>query len=337
MPAKKHNFTVAEIKAGIMVFAGLTVFVLFVAVIEGYRPKGRSQTFVCYFKDTLGLNRGADVRFGGVKVGRVQSIAPDAKRPSTIRVEAVVPPELRINKECGAYISQTTLTAEKHLEIGTGSEEAERLPTGSEIPVHEGDLFNQAGQVAGGLKDVLDDVRTLLGVKEAREAAEKEGPASTVATLFEGVDRAVHEGTELVTDARTIVGDHRQDLKAVVERLKTIEDSTQKLMDQMNGVVGENRDNLHATIAQAPHIAEQLAALAESLDEIGASLQATLDNSRQLTGTAGAALNDYRPVIEDTLIDLKQTVRHLRDFSETIAKEPQSVIRGANPPGRRAN
>jgi ABC-type transporter Mla subunit MlaD len=270
-------------------------------------------------------------------VGRVQSIAPDAKRPSTIRVEAVVPPELRINKECGAYISQTTLTAEKHLEIGTGSEEAERLPTGSEIPVREGDLFNQAGQVAGGLKDVLDDVRTLLGVKEAREAAEKEGPASTVATLFEGVDKVVHEGTGLVTDARTIVGDHRQDLKAVVERLKTIEDSTQKLMDQMNGVVGENRDNLHATIAQAPHIAEQLAALAESLDEIGASLQATLDNSRQLTGTASAALNDYRPVIEDTLIDLKQTVRHLRDFSETIAKEPQSVIRGANPPGRRAN
>jgi hypothetical protein len=48
-------------------------------------------------------------------------------------------------------------------------------------------------------------------------------------------------------------------------------------------------------------------------------------------------LIDNRPVLEDTLIDLRETVRYLRDFSRTISEEPQSVIRGAGPQGRKAN
>ncbi len=336
MPAKKHNFTLAEIRAGAMVLAALAIFIVFVGAIEGYRPKGHNQTFLCYFKDTLGLNRGADVRFGGVLVGRVDSIAPDEKRPSLIRVEIVVPPELRINKECTAYVSQTTLTADKHLEIGTGTEEAVRLPSGSEIPVREGDLINSAGQVAGSLKDVLEDVRSLLGVENAKEKAQEGELPTTVASLFDGLDKAVREGTDLVTDTREIVGNHKEDLTVVVQRIKKIEDSTQKLMEQLNGMIGDNRENVKATMAKVPHIAERMTALADSLDTMRASLQATLDDSQRLAGTANAALNDYRPVIEDTLADLRQTVRHLRDFSETLAEEPQAVVRGANPRGRRA-
>src|SRR5690606_13993769 len=102
---------------GVLVLAGIAVFLVFLAVIQGYRPPAEEHVFICRFNDTLGLNKGADVRFGGLKVGYVGIIEADPTAPEKIRVEAVVPPELRVNEKSIAYVSQTTLTAEKHLEI----------------------------------------------------------------------------------------------------------------------------------------------------------------------------------------------------------------------------
>ncbi|MFA6239819.1 MAG: MlaD family protein [Candidatus Hydrogenedentales bacterium] len=336
MPARKHDFTVTEIKAGILVFASVCLFIVFLAVINGYRPKQDVQVFTCYFKDTLGLNRGADVRFGGLKVGRVRSIAPDQERLSYIRVEAVVPKDLLVNQDSVAYVSQTTLTAEKHLEIATGEPESARLASGAEIPVREGDLFNQAGQVAGSIKDVLDDVQALLGVKDVKAKSDEGEVTSTVATLFEGLDKAVEEGTGLVTETRDIVGSNRESIDAAIKRVQDIENSANELVSQLNELVSENRESLKASLEKVPTIVDRVADLAENLDEISAGLQATLDQSSKLGATANDALTDYRPIIEDTVVDLRQTVRHLRDFSETIAEEPQSFIRGATPRGRKA-
>ncbi|MBX7257571.1 MAG: MlaD family protein [Candidatus Hydrogenedentes bacterium] len=335
MPARKHDFTATEIKAGMLVLVSIGLFIVFLAVINGYRPKQNEQVFVCYFKDTLGLNRGADVRFGGVKVGRVRTIVPDKERLSYIRVEAVVPPDLPVNVDSVAYVSQTTLTAEKHLEIATGEPESVKLASGAEIKVREGDLFNQAGQVAGSIKDVLDDVQALLGVQEAKEKAEDGEVTSTVAKLFEGFDKAVEEGTGLVSDARGIVDSNREEIDGAIKRVQEIENSANELVTQLNGLVSENRESLKASLEKVPKIVDRVAELAEDLDEISASLQATLDESARLGETANDALNDYRPIIEDTVVDLRQTVRHLRDFSETIAEEPAAVIRGSTPRGRK--
>lgn len=337
MPARKHDFTTTEIKAGILVLASLGLFVAFLAIVSGYRPKQNVQVFTCYFKDTLGLNRGADVRFGGVKVGRVRTIEPDRERISYIRVEAVVPPDLPVNADSVAYVSQTTLTAEKHLEIATGEPDAARLASGAEIPVREGDLFNQAGQVAGSIKDVLDDVQALLGVEEAKDNSAEGEVTSTVASLFEGLDKAVEEGTGLVQETRGIVDSNRENIDAAIQRVQQIEDSANELVTQLNGLVSENRESLKASLEKVPKIVERVADLAEDLDEISAGLQATLDESTRLGATANDALEDYRPIIEDTVVDLRQTVRHLRDFSETIAEEPQAVIRGTTPRGRKTD
>ena len=72
MPAKKSNFTATEIKAGVMVLASLLVLVAFVAAIRGCGSgREKSNRFSADFTSINGLNQGADVRFGGVKAGKV--------------------------------------------------------------------------------------------------------------------------------------------------------------------------------------------------------------------------------------------------------------------------
>ena len=90
MPAKQHDFTATEIKAGILVLVSFFILVGFLVAIRGCRPQDESaKTFYAVFTDISGLNRGADVRFGGVRVGKVIAIEPDPEDRARIRVTRV--------------------------------------------------------------------------------------------------------------------------------------------------------------------------------------------------------------------------------------------------------
>jgi len=124
MPAKQHDFTATEIKAGIMVLASLIILVGFLVAIRGCRPQDETaKTFYAVFTDISGLNRGADVRFGGVQVGKVTAIEPDPDDRTHIRVTAVIEGYVPVNHGSIATIEQVTMTTEKHLEISTGGAE----------------------------------------------------------------------------------------------------------------------------------------------------------------------------------------------------------------------
>ncbi|MCC6794567.1 MAG: MCE family protein [Candidatus Hydrogenedentes bacterium] len=344
MPAKKHNFTVTEIKAGVMVIASVLVFAAFAAAIAGYWPEPKRSTYVCYFKDTLGLNVGADVRFGGVKVGRVRAIAPDtSKSPASanddsaeadasqtggmvqapiIRVEAAVDPDLQINEKCIVFIGQTTLTAEKHLEITTGLPQTARLAAGSEIPVGiGGGLFDQAGEIAASVESGIESVKALLGVEQAMLESPDGKLDTTLITMLRSVDQTVNEGKGLVGDARNIMGQYRGDIGTVINEIIKIETSANALVTELNGLVADNRPDLQAAIQQVPTLMSRVDGLADDLESIAASLQRTLETTED-------TINTNRPAIEDTILDLRDTVGNLKSFSKNLAEQPESVLWG---------
>jgi phospholipid/cholesterol/gamma-HCH transport system substrate-binding protein len=343
MPEKKHDFTLTEIKAGAMLLVSLAVLALFIAVISGMRPREKTLTFAAYFKDTSGLNKGADVRFGGAKVGRVAAIRLDPTDQSRIRIEASVQDGTPVNAKSEAFITQTTLTAEKHLQISTGERAASLLEDGSEIPTREGGLFDVMDEVARSIHGILDDVKDLMGVQEAKEKkARGEGEVTTIATLFDDVDKTVKKGTSLVDDIRDVVKDSRDDVSSILSKADGVGDSAKRLVDDLDATLTENRGDIrgvmegaHGVIDDAQPIVQRVAQASERLDGIASSLQATLDNAHALSGEAQGMLSKNRPAIEDIILDLRETVRHLKTFSRTMAEQPQAVIRGKAPQGRK--
>ncbi|NUM53717.1 MAG: MCE family protein [Candidatus Hydrogenedentes bacterium] len=346
MPAKKHNFTVTEIKAGIMVIAAGLVFAGFAAAIAGYWPEKSQNVYVCFFKDTLGLNVGADVRFGGVKVGRVRSIAPDTSHtpaPSTgaapggqetedeaaamiqapiIRVEAAVEPGIPINERSIVFIGQTTLTAEKHLEITTGLPQTRLLAAGDEIPVGiGGGLFDQIGSIAMSVESAIESVKALLGVEQAMIDSPEGKLDTTLVTMLRGVEQTVRESQGLVGDARNIMGQYRGDIGTVINEIIKIETNANALVAEINGLVAENRPDIQSAIQQVPALLSRVDGLAGDLELIAAGLQRTLE-------TAEGAIESNRPAIEETILDLRDTVGHLKTFSRNLAEQPESVLWG---------
>ena len=110
-------------------------------------PREGMRLYYATFRDVGGLNSGADVRFGGVQVGTVESVEIDPADPTRIRVAAMVPETVPVNAGSVASIQQISLTAEMHLEISTGDRDR---------PVLENGAVLESETVATGLFDVPD-------------------------------------------------------------------------------------------------------------------------------------------------------------------------------------
>lgn len=379
MAAKKHNFTATELKAGVLVLVSAVLLCGFIAVIDGMRVPKPHKHFYTFLPDTKGLNKGAAVRFGGAKVGTVNSIRVSKRNQSLIRIDFSVDADVPVNEKSTAFVTAVSLTAEKHLEVSTGTKEAKLMADGSEIPSRPGDIFDQAGLIASKVVALLKKVDRLMGINEeppktAENAGAKikiqapspstektpPGPTGktqkkntalsgkkppsaqpgageqlvTVAQITHDVDGAVKEGHGLVTDVRDVIAQNRDDIKTILTKVEGIENSAKKMADQLNGLLAKNRGKITDAVGSARDILARVNKLSAKLDDVRASLQATLDHTKSLSADAQNMLEQNRPAIEDMILDLRETVRNLKSFSATIARQPQAVIRGKTLHGR---
>lgn len=346
MAESSSKFTGTEIKAGIMVLASLAVFCGFVAAIYGFRGVEPTNTFHVFFTDTLGLNEGAEVRYGGAKVGRVARIGLDPENQTRIRVDFEVRPGTPVNTKSVGYVTQTTLTAEKHLEVSTGEADAKRLPQDSEIPSRTVDILTVAGDVGTKVSAVLDDVRAILAMDDYAatvEEAEAEGKERLVS-----VPRLLQTADGAIDDVRQVIQSNRTDIDEIVDRIQNIEESAQTLVEDLRSVVAENKPDLRASVenvraasvdardavAQSQQIVEDIAQVTARLDSLAALMESVLTNTDELSGNAKAMVEDSRPELEDIVYDLRMTTQYFKEFARTISEQPQAVLRGQEPKGR---
>lgn len=103
-----------------MVIASVAVLAGFVVVIENLRAEPEYKTLYARFTSTVGLNANAMIRFGGLEVGTV-SVTYDPEDQSQIPAGIESGPQDPGERVKSRHHQQTTLTAEKHLEISTGT------------------------------------------------------------------------------------------------------------------------------------------------------------------------------------------------------------------------
>ncbi len=331
MPAKKHDFTVTEIKAGVTVLLTVMVLGLFVAVILGWRPPAAVRTFHTDFTDTAGLNEGGDVRFGGVKAGTVQSIRPSPEDQSKLRVVWTIREEFPVNRASEAYVSNVSIASDMHLQVTTGTADAPRLEDGAAVRGRKsgGGLM----ELAATVQETLEDLRTLLGVRGTGEDAEKK--LTSLADLIASTDGTVSGGSKLIRSIEETLDGTWESLESILAKLEALEDAAQKLVEQVDSVVAENRQDIRGTLSGTHQIVKKVTAVADGLQEAGDKLEALLANAESLSGNTKDFIARSRRPLEDMVADLREGVRDLKRFARILAEEPQALIRGRSPTGRR--
>jgi virulence factor Mce-like protein len=331
MPAKQHDFTATEIKAGILVLLSFFVLVAFLVAIRGCGPsEGEAKVYYAVFTDIGGLNRGADVRFGGVRVGRVTAIEPDPESRARIRVTAEVVGDVPVNRGSIASIEQVTLTTEKHLEISTGGDSQELHKSGDTLRSSAaGGLFDipDVGGVITRMETMLDAINALLGANQTGQDG-----AVDLGEVLASFKTTLDEGAEVARSASAVIEDNRESIDQIVIQLAALEKTATDLMADLHQVVVENRSSIQGSFENLESLTSELN---RRLDELVTTLQTTMVYLEDLGGNSADLMNEQRPTIEEMLLNLQEATRNLKEFSRILADQPDALIRGKGQQGRK--
>ncbi len=107
--------TVREGSVGLLILAGIGLFIGIALWLQGIQVGKRSFTIFIEFANAVGLQVGAPVRYRGVTVGKIVGIRP---LPNKVEVEAEISPATTlIPKEVIAQVNQSGLISQSAIEL----------------------------------------------------------------------------------------------------------------------------------------------------------------------------------------------------------------------------
>lgn len=249
-----------------------------------------------------GLKVDAPVRYRGVDVGRVTSIAFDKKHLGEIRVRVAVDPAAPVNGATFARLTYQGLNGMALVQLDDDPRKPQGSLRWSPIPVME--------LQAGMLERAEEDVRDVL-LKTGRVASRVEALLSdeNAARLMAMVDSFEHTSQRV----GVLVRDLEPGAEALPSLLRTA----------------------NQTVERAQVTADNVSKLAANLNDKLKVLDTLGQTAQQLSLTAADLRSDTLPRVDTALDEVSVDAREVRRALHQAGAEPQSFIFGLRlpPPG----
>lgn len=288
-----------KVRLGIFVAVGLALLIGSLIYLAGRRLVEERDTYFIHFSDKevslSGMEIGSDVKYSGLRIGRVERIRLAEKDVSTLVVEISVPQGTPIAEDSLAQVASAGITGMKYIELTRGTQQARiRLP-GETIPAGSSlidELSSRATKIASQLQEVLTNLTTMTG------------PESSVQGILVQSQKMIEQNREPIAD---IIGDARKvasDL-AVVSG-KGAEIATQA--DQLVGTLNQVGNRLNASLGQE------------------GTLITTLQQTEQLLQRVNLVVLRSENDLDVTLRNLREASANLADFSLAIRDNPSLLL-----------
>src|ERR1700758_4620256 len=301
-----------EAKVGAFVLGSVAVLAFAIIRLLDAQLSGHVVPYHTYLHYAGGLESGAQVLFGGINVGRVTAVRPAASDPTKIEIQLDVKENTPLNEKSVAKLGFISVMSGAALSVTTGSNDAKRLPAGSEIPSQE----------AASLDAITD--------KMAGVADNANGLITQVRGELGGISG---DARMLLANLNTVAGKaNQQKIQAVLDNvngmLATDRPKIDRLTDELNALsqhADETIQNVNGTVTD----------LREPIRNDLANLQSTLLQAKQLLADMQVLVkaNDYK--IDDTIENLRTATENLDDLTESVKQRPWSLIRIKQPEDRK--
>lgn len=264
----------AEAKVGLLVIVG-SILLLFMTLLVGKYQFGEKKGYILQaaFDSVAGLDSKAEVRMAGVKIGLVENVElEDSRAKVTMRIY----PEVMIARGTEAAIKTKGLLGDKYVEfVPVKGGKPQKLPAGGDANYRDGERVqatvspSDVDKLVNQLTSISDDIRQVT---------------ASLSQVF-GTARGEQSMEDILGDLRQTTANLKEfsitlqgDGSEMVMRLN-------ELVASLNGVVGENRDNLKVTM-------ENIKEASKSAELALASIDNTVRKIDRGEGTLGKLVND---------------------------------------------
>jgi ABC-type transporter Mla subunit MlaD len=281
-----------EVKAGLMIVVSLVVLSGLIIVVGGGKFFKKFDSYYINVINTAGLEIGSQVRLGGVRVGRVLEIKEPDKPGEPVAVEIGINQGTPIYRGTKALITQIGFVGDIYLLLSIQDTTGERFKIGDTIPTEESVGFavimSRLDGLANSLNDLISDTRQLFSQKN-----------------LEGIEKIVGNTNEAIVSVS-------KNLDEVADELKITTNKLRALINEVEGLVRDNRDDISDLIERAK----------EDLERAGDMI----DTFERTAKTVDRAVNINNQNLDNLLNTMTQTIEDLRDVVQEIKNKPWSIL-----------
>jgi len=274
--------TVNYTLVGLAVVAAFGLLLFTLLAITGSR--GSSTRYHARFEDVTGLRLGAPVLYQGFRIGQVAGIEPERAPALRYRVELALRSDWPIPIDSVAQLQASGLLADVRIAI-RGGQSAALLAPGAELAsAAGGDVFAAMNELADELTVLTRDrvrplVETLATRVDSIAGSIDTGLPPLVAesqALLARLNRAADQANALMGEQnREAIAGTLTDLRALAADLRQTHEQTRALIEGLNGVVTDNRSQIHQLVSDLERV---VGTLAQRMDTVAHHLDSSSRN-----------------------------------------------------------
>jgi phospholipid/cholesterol/gamma-HCH transport system substrate-binding protein len=288
-----------EIKAGIIVCTSLLLLSASVILIGGSRFFEKFDVYYVRVMNVGGLETGAQVRLGGVKVGRVLAITAPSGSGKPVTIEIGLKRGTPVFKGTRALITQIGFVGDIYVLLAVDQTTEGRILPGEEIPSEKTSDF---ARMMGKLEDLSQSLDGLIRDADRVFSAEN-----------------VHKIESLLATANKALMSGSSNFEEVASAFKSTNERLELVLSEVESLVKENKGEVSQLIMKARQDLDKAAEMMKSIETAAKSIDKT-------TATAGRTI-DLQSRNLDMLIDaMTKSTEDLRDVLQEIKRKPWSIL-----------
>jgi phospholipid/cholesterol/gamma-HCH transport system substrate-binding protein len=287
------------------------------------------------------VQAGTPVRYGGLRVGTVQSVRVDPGDSTRIQVDIVVDRDAPIKSDSVARLSSLGLLSDYYVEISTGTPQSPLAQSGSVLQSEETTglsnigntieaMVPQANAALTKLALDLDSVQT--AIRNANDLLNENNRAN--------IGQALARANDLLNDSnRAKVADSLSNFEQLLAETRP---KISRGLDNFNNAAEHLTpliEDLRKTSARAD---QTLASIDTMLAEDRPDLKASLSELREVLEISKATVDQLQGIVNqntsnvyDILDNMRASAANIRSLTETIKRSPSSLVRGIRVEDRR--
>lgn len=294
-----------KIRLGIFVTLCLSILSGAVIYLAGRTLVEKRDSYLIRFPDKeinlSGMEIGSEVKYTGVRIGRVEKVRLAEGDVSTLEVLISVPKGTPIAENSVAQVAMAGITGLKYIELTRGTADARLRQPGETIPSGQSmvdELSARALSIAGQLQKVLDNLQVMTG------------PDSSVQGLLKSSQQVIEDNRGQVAGILADTHKITQDLTVFSERGVVVVSQAEQLLTTLNSAGGK------VNSALGPE----------------GTLLRTLEQTETLLQRVNLLVLRSENDLDVTLRNLREASANLADFSLAVRDNPTLLLN--NPAAR---
>jgi phospholipid/cholesterol/gamma-HCH transport system substrate-binding protein len=315
-----------EAKVGAFVILSIVVLGLTVYFVHNTQNVKGQVPFKTYFRYAGGLDPGATVLFGGIKVGQVTDVRPSAEDPTRIEVAFNVKAHTPLNQNSTARAGTVTVMGSPALLITTGTNDARRLKAGEAVKSEEATSLEE---VANRVSAVAESANALI-VDLRRKIPDLTGQAQMVLGNLNEITGPPNQKriAEILEEVNTTLNRESPKIAQITDQISALAKHADSVVASAKPIV----PNIDRTVT---NINNTVDAIREPLQKDLAELEGALQQARSVLVGVQNVVGTNTEDIDATVRNLRAASENIRVMTESLKQRPWNLIRTTQPADRK--